>query len=368
MNCEHFGKCGSCTLYEMDYETQLNFKVDKIKKLFDIDKFDVLTSKPAHFRSRAEFRIYHDYEKNTLSYAMFEKGKKRVLPIKECSIVNETIAKMMQPILDALREVEILHHRLFSIEFLSGDNDELLVTLIYHKKIDSLWEDEAKKIAKMLKIDLIGRSRGIKKIVTKDFVTRNLNIFDHTYTFKLYESGFSQPNNFVNQKMIEWVKKEVEKTHRDLLELYCGHGNFTIALAENFRKVLATEISKSSIKAAKENTFLNDVTNISFIRLSAQELTQAIAKTRIFKRLINIDLDSYDISHIFVDPPRAGLDELTIKLIQNYENIIYISCNPITLKRDLDILKKSFAIRSFAIFDQFAYTEHIECGVFLKKL
>ena len=366
MKCEHFGVCGSCTLYEMDYQTQLNFKLDRIKKLFKLKEVDVISSKPIHFRYRAEFRIYHDYEKKSISYAMFKKDKKGILPVKECFIVCESIAQIMQPLLDIIQEVEILYHRLFTIEFLAGDNDEVLVTLIYHKKIDAQWEDEAKKVAKKLKIDIIGRSRKIKKTVTKDFVIRNLNIFGRTYTFKLYESSFSQPNNLVNIKMIEWVKRGIKEVSGDLLELYCGHGNFTIALATNFRKILATEVSKSSIKAAKENRSLNNIKNISFIRLSAQELMQAISKQRVFKR-VDTDLDSYDISYVFVDPPRAGIDDLTLKFIQNYENIIYISCNPITLKRDLEVLKKRFKIEKFAIFDQFAYTHHIECGVFLKK-
>jgi len=367
MKCEYFGKCGSCTLYEMDYETQLNFKTDKIKKLFEIKKIDVISSKSEHFRSRAEFRIYHDYEKKSISYAMFQRGRKRVLPIKECPIVSKPIDRMMRPLLEAVSKIEILSHRLFSVEFLSDDENELLATLIYHKKIDSVWENEAKKIARKLKIDLIGRSRGVKKIVTKDFVTQKLIISGEKYIFKLYESGFSQPNSYVNQKMIEWVKSEIEPTDTDLLELYCGHGNFTIPLAESFRAVLATEISKSSIKAAKENALLNNTQNISFVRLSAKELTEAITKKREFKRLQHINLDAYEISYVFVDPPRAGLDEATLNLIQTYENIIYISCNPITLKRDLEILKRRFMIKRFAIFDQFAYTQHIECGVFLEK-
>ena len=195
-----------------------------------------------------------------------------------------------------------------------------------------------------------------------------MDIFDNGYIFKIYENSFSQPNNFVNRKMIEWVKKGVKKSNSDLLELYCGHGNFTIPLADNFRNILATEISKNSIKTANENVALNGIKNISFIRLSAEELSQALNKTREFKRLKEINLDFYDFSHVFVDPPRAGLDAQTLDLIQKYENIIYISCDKTTLKRDLQTLTKRYKIERFAIFDQFAYTKHIECGVFLKKV
>jgi tRNA (uracil-5-)-methyltransferase len=80
-----------------------------------------------------------------------------------------------------------------------------------------------------------------------------------------------------------------------------------------------------------------------------------------------IDLKSYDCQTILVDPPRAGMDTLTCDLVANYENIIYISCNPETLERDLDHLTRTHKVKRFAIFDQFPYTHHIESGVFLQR-
>jgi tRNA (uracil-5-)-methyltransferase len=93
----------------------------------------------------------------------------------------------------------------------------------------------------------------------------------------------------------------------------------------------------------------------------------AVKGEREFRRLRGIDLKSYNFSHIFVDPPRSGLDDISRMLVKDFENIIYISCNPLTLKRDLDELKDLFEVKSFALFDQFAYTNHIECGVVLTK-
>ncbi len=90
-------------------------------------------------------------------------------------------------------------------------------------------------------------------------------------------------------------------------------------------------------------------------------------KVREFTRLKGIDLDTYDFSTVLVDPPRAGLDEGTIGLISGIDHIIYISCNPETLARDLEILSQTHQIENAAIFDQFPHTKHIESGVFLKK-
>lgn len=154
---------------------------------------------------------------------------------------------------------------------------------------------------------------------------------------------------------------------RDLLELYCGHGNFTIPLAAKFNRVLASEISKSSIANARINCELNGVCNAQFVRLSADELMSAFARRREFERLKGIDIFSYDFSHVLIDPPRAGLEPSVIDFIKNFQNLIYISCNPQTLFENLRSLCVTHEVRRFAIFDQFAHTSHIECGVLLKR-
>ena len=154
---------------------------------------------------------------------------------------------------------------------------------------------------------------------------------------------------------------------RDLLELYCGHGNFTIPLAAKFNRVLASEISKSSIANARINCELNGVCNAQFVRLSADELMSAFARRREFERLKGIDIFGYDFSHVLIDPPRAGLEPSVIDFIKNFRNLIYISCNPQTLFENLRSLCATHEVRRFAIFDQFAHTAHIECGVLLKR-
>ena len=154
---------------------------------------------------------------------------------------------------------------------------------------------------------------------------------------------------------------------RDLLELYCGHGNFTIPLAAKFNRVLASEISKSSIANARINCELNGVCNAQFVRLSADELMSAFARQREFERLKGIDIFGYDFSHVLIDPPRAGLEPSVLGFIKNFQNLIYISCNPQTLFENLRSLCATHEVRRFAIFDQFAHTSHIECGVLLRR-
>jgi tRNA (uracil-5-)-methyltransferase len=131
--------------------------------------------------------------------------------------------------------------------------------------------------------------------------------------------------------------------------------------------VLATEVSKASVNALQHNVATNHCHNIALARLSSEELTQALNNVRLFRRLSHINLADYCFSTVLVDPPRAGLDPDTIRLIQRFDNIIYISCNPDTLAANLCILCETHTIIHTALFDQFPYTHHMESGVMLRK-
>jgi len=366
MECKYFGVCGSCKLYDLSYSEQIMQKKAYTRELFGdfrIGDFEFFTSSDKHYRNRAEFRIWHNGD--DISYGMHKLGGKEVLEIDECPKVDEDIYFLMPKLKKVLQKNEELRNRLYSIEFLSTRNG-MLVTLIYHRKIDKKWREEAKKLEDKFGIFVIGRAKKIKEILTQDFVLESLHVEEKDYIYKIIEGGFSQPNRQTNEKMIEWVCSHV-KDAKDLLELYCGHGNFTLPLSDKFTKVLATEISKSSIKSALFSCEINSISNIEFLRMSVAELTSALKKERKFNRLKDISLDDYNFSHVLTDPPRAGIDEKSLEFILNFENIIYISCNPQTLKRDLKVLTKEFDIVDFAIFDQFPHTNHIESGIILHK-
>ena len=370
MNCQHFGTCGSCTIYELEYREELRAKKERVLELlspFGVKKLDVFSADESHYRARSEFKIWHD--DSGANYAMGRLDKKGATNIYECPKVINPIEKRMKPLLDAINSSEVLKYRIFSVEFLATTTDEFLITMIYHRKLDEVWEVEARVLEEKLNASIMGRSRKQKVILSREFVTEKLFISNQEYLYRYYESGFTQPNPAVNIKMIEWAIRQAKRVGRgDLLESYCGLGNFTIPLSKYFNRVLATEISKRSIHSANENCKLNSIDNIEFIRLSSEEMTQALNRTREFRRLKDVNLDSYDFSTVLVDPPRAGLDMDTIKLISDIDNIIYISCNPETLARDLVWLSKSHTIEESAIFDQFPHTHHVESGVFLSKI
>lgn len=372
MNCEYFGKCGSCVLYDKSYEEQLNFKLQREKERFSdftTMDFDIIKSEEKAFRNRAEFRIWWEKDesgKEILSYAMNDFNK-NILEINSCQIVSSHIQEIMPKLLDLLMSELTLSYKLFAVEFLGSTTNDMLVTLIYHKKLDEEWNELAKQIEKKLNIKIMGRSRKQKIVLSSESINETLNINDQNFKFAYQEGGFTQPNTNVNIQMIEWVLNNIETSSKDLCELYCGGGNFTIPLSTKFNKVLATEISKTSIKSALKNCELNNVNNISFIRMSAEEFVEGLQEIRVFNRLKDVNLKDYNFDTIFMDPPRSGLDDTTRALAKDFEQIIYISCNPETLHRDLKELTKTHKIVRFALFDQFAYTNHIESGVILKK-
>jgi tRNA (uracil-5-)-methyltransferase len=351
-----------------NYQQQLEEKLDRLKTEFSglpIPEIAVHTSEPLHFRMRAEFRIWH--ENGCAHYAMNKPGEKRPYIIEDFPIGAELINQLMPKLLDVINASEILSRRLFSAEFLATLSGEALITLIYHKPLEQEWEQAARTLQQQLGTPIIGRSRKQKVVLDKDFVIEQIQVAGKDYYYQQVETGFTQPNARVNQKMLSWAVKHSAQCQGDLLELYCGNGNFTCALAQNFDRVLATEISKISVRSAEYNFASNNIDNVTIVRMSSEEFTEALNGVRPFRRLKEIDLTSYNFSTIFVDPPRAGLDDATVDLVKQFDNILYVSCNPETLKNNLRSICETHTIKHFAIFDQFPYTHHLESGVLLRK-
>lgn len=349
------------------YQKQLQQKVSlltgNLSELQDnLPLPDVFESSVSHYRMRAEFRIWHVGEQ--AHYAMHDPNTKQIVLMDRFPVASLTINNAMPSLLLEINQSPILKRKLFQAEFLSTQTGELLISLIYHKKLDDEWMDQATQLQKKLNLNIIGRSRKQKVVLTQDFVTETLSVDGTAYRYQQVENSFTQPNAAVCEQMINWACLH-GPAEGDLLELYCGNGNFTIPLAKHYRKVLATEVSKTSIKSAKYNLNLNKASNIAIARMASEEVAAAIAGQRQFRRLAEIELGDYNFSTVLVDPPRAGLDDATLELVQQFDNIIYISCNPNTLVSNLKGMQRSYNIKRVAAFDQFPYTHHLEAGIIL---
>lgn len=404
---------------------------------FNIPELEVFASDYINYRQRAEFRIWHKQE--DIFHIMFDttsnQSKAQIVRTDSFPPASKPINKAMLAIIPLIKTNDILRNRLFQIEYLSSTTGELLISLIYHKKLDDAWLEEAKILAEKLNAKIVGRSRKQKIVVNDDFVLEKMQIADKKIILKQIENSFTQPNGKVAESMLNWIyiktqaiKDQLKNT--DLLELYSGNSFFSLALTESFSKILNAEISKTSTAAAEYNIRENDCKNlialnaksedIAFLlsashnaknsislenakksddlknlenlenleslenlentKLSAievlQEQTQAdfnkqnekekkAMALELAKKAVN--LADYNFSSLLVDPPRKGLDDLTLKETQKFDYIFYISCNPETLKQNLLELTKTHKIESMAFFDQFPYTHHAELGLVLKK-
>lgn len=355
-----------------NYEQQLSVKQDDMTELFSQfngPDIDVYRSEPIHYRQRAEFRVWH--QGDDLYYIMFDPTTKQKFKVENFPVASQLINHLMTALLSAIKTEPILRYKLFQVDFLTTLSGEAIISLLYHKPLDDDWQEQATRLKQGLSniapVHIIGRARKQKCVVNQDHVIEKLNVGEQTFVYQQVENGFTQPNAKVNEQMLLWAQQATSGHGGDLIELYCGNGNFSIALAQNFDRVLGTEISKTSVKSAQYNIKANNIDNIDIVRMSSEEFSQAMAGQRQFKRLADFDLTSYQFDSVLVDPPRAGLDADSIALVSQFKQIIYISCNPQTLQQNLIELVKTHDIERCALFDQFPYTHHVETGVILTQ-
>lgn len=352
-----------------DYDAQLHAKVAAFRENFvglGLGEPAVFASAPRHYRMRAEFGIWHDGERLDYTMADPDEPKRRLL-IDTFPPAAPRIAAVMPGLRERLAASPVLRRRLFRVDFLSTLSGELMISLIYHRRLDADWNEAALALAGELEARIIGRSRGQKVVLERDWVLETFALNGRELKYQQVEGSFTQPNAGVNRHMLGWATEQARGFGGNLVELYCGNGNFTIALAPLFERVLATEVSKTSIHSAQFNQAANGGENIRFVRLSAEEFSAALAGRAQFQRLKEVDLEAFRRATLLVDPPRAGLDPATVELARGFDRILYISCNQTTLRDNVIALGDTHRIAAGAAFDQFPYTPHLECGVVLVR-
>jgi len=392
------------------YLEELNAKVKKMEELLHdfgtsaLPATEVFESPHEHFRMRVEFDIFNVNDEPAY---MMHAGKERIV-VNDFPMGSKLICETLMPVLlRALREEQDLRQHLFQVNFHTTLHGDAMVSLLYRTphcraerrermqqaglervaraaerddgRLTAEWEAAATRLHTALSgASVVGRTRGKTRVIGRNWVQEQLQVvgMPAALHYRQLESFFSQSNATVCQHMLAWARAVAysddfmvgsaiaQARGDDLLELYCGNGNFCIALAPLFRKVLATELVKELLEATKKNAEDNGVTNISTGRVSAEELALALNGSRSFNRLEHIDLDSYDLRTVLVDPPRAGLGpQVSALLSSRFQRIVYISCNPDSLRDDLHELCRTHDIKRLAAFDQFAYTDHLEIGV-----
>lgn len=359
-------------------ESCLNNKLNDIKTTFAAflpqrKKLEVINSPTFASRLRVRFGLQRSTEdKGPLTYFVFDK-KNITKNITTFPIAATSIQRLMPLLITALNHDlytnQVLSNGVRACHFRGTLQGDMLITLIYDRKIEdeTKWRDAAHAMELGDWIDVMGRSKGqVVSTSEKRYVQETLRTKDgRSLQYRQPEGSFSNPNGRINEKCLDWlcdVLKSVEfnsdSKECNLLELYCGSGNHTMALAAEFNHIVAVELDQKLVDAANYNATLNNVTNTTFVRLHSDKFCKKV----LFKK----EYKGIEFHAVLVDPPRCGLDPITLSCVSKYDHVLYISCNPVPLLRDLKVLCKTHEVIRFAVMDQFAGTSHLECGVYCR--
>lgn len=319
--CPYFPKCGGCTFWNVNITKENEIKENYIKRLFPNVKVNtIIANNEINYRNKVTFHIHN----GKLGY--YQKNSNNLVIIDECLILNKEINKIKKYLetLDLTKVTEIM------IRY-SNNYDELLINFKGQLKD----YDHLKKI------------KNIKSIyINNDLVYGNPTIKEkiNNLEFLIGPNSFFQINTNMIANLYNSIKNFITPSS-SLLDLYCGTGTIGIYLNEYFEHILGIDIVKENIENAFLNKEINKIDNISFQHKDAS----------------SIENTYFDV--VIVDPPRAGLGEKTKEHLLNINSkiIIYVSCNPNTLKKDIEKLKEKYQLVEITPVNMFPKTEHIEC-------
>jgi len=334
--CPYFNICGGCDLLHMTYKDQTKFKQSKIENI--INKYlntktkingIVKSDNNFYYRNKTTFQV-----KEKIGF--YKNKTYEIVPIKECLISNKTIN-------NSIKYLEQLDLKNINKITCRANKNELMIILETNKL--NLNIDILKEIATSI---YLKTKKEYILIYGNEYITHSLD----NYNFLVSPESFFQINENICTKLYSKIK-EYAGENKHILDLYCGTGSIGIFVSEN-NNVLGIEINESAIKDAIKNKELNDLKKIDFICGESGNTLNNIK--------FNPDV-------IIVDPPRSGLSKETIKNIFkfNADTLIYVSCDPMTLVRDLNLLDNEYNIIELTPFDMFPNTKHIESLVLLKK-
>ena len=374
-DCATYKRCGGCNLRHIDYEETLNIKQNTVQNLVNKTlnnkikvEMTVGMGNPYNYRNKAQYPVGFDKSGEPVM-GVYAKRTHEIIPMRNCMIqnpVSEKIANVVLgffiknniPIYNEKNGEGLLRHIVIKVGI---KTHEIMCILVLNKK-------ELKKEKELIKV-LIREFPEIKTIV-KNYNMKNTNvilgneneviygdgyIYDELgdYTFKISPLSFYQINPIQTEALynIAIEMADLKKTDT-LFDLYCGIGTIGIFASPYVNRVYGIEIVKQAIEDAKENANINNIRNIEFFAGDLEKVFENVLKEH------NVKPDV-----IFVDPPRKGLDKHTIENILNIkpEKIVYISCNPASLVRDLKLLEESYEIKKIQPVDMFPFTSNVEC-------
>ena len=378
-DCTTYQRCGGCSLRHIDYEETLNIKQNMVQNLVSKTlnknvkvKPTIGMGNPYHYRNKAQFPIGLN-KQNEKVVGVFAKRTHEIIPMQDCFLQNTISQEIAFAIQKFIIEKDIsvyneetreglLRHIVIKVGIRT--HELMCILVVNGNKIP--YEQEL--------VEMLVKRYNIKTVV-KNINTKNTNvilgeenivlhgdgyIYDilGDYTFKISPMSFYQVNPVQAEVLYNTAIEMANLSKEDILfDLYCGIGTIGIFASSYVKKVYGVEIVEQAIYDAKENARINQVENIEFMAGDVEKvLTNLIEKKQVYPDVV------------MVDPPRKGLDNTTINNILAVEpkKVVYISCNPATMVRDMKLLEEKYEVNEIQPVDMFPFTSHVECVAVLQ--
>lgn len=340
--CPYYLECGGCDLMHINYNDELEYKENKIRQI--IEKFTTLSlqiikpivgNSDENYRNKVTFHV-----DGKIGY--YSKKSFKIIDIDNCFIASKEINN----ILKNLKEINLNNIYEIVIRTSKYTDDKMVVLKINNYINENEIIDKLKEIVTTI---IIYQNKKYKTIYGKGYINDKIG----DYTFKISPDSFFQVNTaqakVLYDKVLEYLNPDIND---NVLDLYCGTGTIGIYVSKYVKSVKGIEINKYAVIDANYNKKINNVDNISFECLDASKVDKI--------------KDKFD--SVIVDPPRSGLDKKTINYLINSQakKIVYVSCDPVTLARDLELLKDYYDVQEITPVDMFSNTYHVECVSVLK--
>ncbi|HSH36773.1 MAG TPA: 23S rRNA (uracil(1939)-C(5))-methyltransferase RlmD, partial [Schnuerera sp.] len=383
--CKFFPQCDGCQLQNLDYKKQLELKrnmvennlkrIGKIKNIYVKDTIGM--EYPFRYRNKAEFKVGKNYR---IGY--YKRGTHDIVPVGKSIIQNEIVDDILILIKEYMEKFKVEGYDRKSKKGIiknllirtTKDNKAMVVivtkseNLPYKNELIEMLTFPDKRVSTIFSDTIVSIYQNVKKNDTSVILgAKDIKLYGEDrildyigeYKFLISPKSFFQVNSVQTEvlynKVVEYLSLNGNETVADL---YCGIGTIALYISRYAKKVYGVEIVKDAIEDAKENVRLNNVDNVEFIIGKSEEVLPKLNKK-------GIKLDA-----IVLDPPRKGLDKELIDSIidANPEKIVYVSCNPSTLARDLGYLvKKGYKVLEAQPVDMFPHTMHVECIALLQR-
>lgn len=330
--CPYYESCGGCNLQHINIEYEDEYKETKVKEILkkyadiDINPKMIKNDKEMFYRNKITLKIENS------RWGYYNASTHKLCEISKCLIANNSINEL-------LRKKEIIPITNGTITLRTNYKDELLIIINTDDKLDI---DES-----LLPSSVVGI------LINNKCVYKDNYFFDtiDNMKFKLSYDSFFQVNNYMASNIFKILRNNL--SGNNLLDLYCGVGTLGLSLKDNFKNIYGIEKVKNAIRDAKYNAKINGVTNAYFYDGDTAKILDSLNKP---------------FDTVIVDPPRSGLNEETMNHIKriNPKTICYVSCDPMTLARDIKLLT-SYKVTKVNVLNMFPKTYHVETVCILER-